>query len=415
MIELWSKTEKQKEMGRTIDAHKYTLCIGQGRSGKTLLILIEMFRNAIQYPNVNQAIFRNTLSSAVDGVWKITIKEVIEHFFPTLPMTPGFKMNESNHSITFPNGSRIIIKGLDNPERAQKLLSTQFMCVFFDECHLISYEHFGLLMTRMPQPLNVDYQVKIICAANWSPKTHWLKKFFQDGVNPENNSQHGQSTAMITSETSDNTTIDAAEYIETLNMAGDRRSRLACAGSGFYNEALGALWEQSDIKRASVEEYEEVVLAFDPAVTNKKTSDEHGICIAGKKDDKYYVISCFEKKEDINSIAKEVCQLYHDYECSRLIYETNQGADWVEALIRNNDSMVFCEGVRAKKGKIIRAEPIAALYKNELVYHEKCFQELEEQMVTYTGSGDSPNSLDALVYAIQYLSTGEKWVDIDDI
>ena len=204
-MSLWRLTAKQHEMQSIIDAHKYSLCIGQGRSGKSLLIVTKMFRNAIQYPNTNQAIFRNTLASAVDGIWRITIKEVIKNFFPALPLMQGFKINESSHEITFPNGSRISVKGLDNTERVQKLLSTQWMCVFFDEAHLINYEHFGLLMTRMPQPMDVDYKVRVICAANWAPKTHWLKMFFEDGINPETKAPHGQEIAIITSTTQRNT------------------------------------------------------------------------------------------------------------------------------------------------------------------------------------------------------------------
>jgi PBSX family phage terminase large subunit len=414
---LWQLTDKQNEMQEIINEHKYTLCIGQGRSGKSLVIMVEMFRNAIKYPNTNQAVFRNTLAAVTDGIFKITIPEVIKNFFPALPMMEGFNINLTKNQITFPNGSTIVCKGLDNSEKVQKLLSTQFSCVFFDECHLIEYEHFGLLMTRMPQPLDVDYKVKVICAANWAPVTHWLKTFFEDGLNPETKAPHNQDVEIITSTTDDNTTINAEEYIQTLENAGDRRSRLACAGTGFYETIDGALWEQGDIKRGALEidEYDDIIIAFDPATTNSKTSDEHGVCIAGIKDDNYYVIECYEKKEDVNKIAEEVCKLYHQYQCSRLVIEVNNGGDFIPALVNTYDKEVYCESVRATRGKLLRAEPVASQYKNGLVYHEKEFRELESQMLTYSGKGDSPNCMDALVWAITYLSQNNTWIDVNAI
>jgi predicted phage terminase large subunit-like protein len=370
-----------------------------------------MFRFALKYPNTNQIIFRNTLSSAISGVWLITIPEVINNFFPALPLMDGFQINKSRYEITFPNGSIISLKGLDNTDRVQKLLSIELQQVFFDEAHLIDYEHFGIIMSRMPQKLNVPYKVKVILCANWCAKSHWLKKFFLDKINPETNTPHGLSAGLMSSVTADNKTIDAEEYRNTLMVGADRRTRLACAGDFFYDEMEGALWIQDDIQRSELpEDFDDIVLAFDPAVTNNKNSDEHGVCIAGKINEKIYIINCFEKQEDVNVIAREVCELYHSYECSKLIYENNQGGDFIEALIRNHDKTVYCESVRAKKGKLLRAESAAALYKNGLVYHTKHFSKLEEQMLTYIGTGDSPNALDALVYSIKYLSENSSYV-----
>jgi predicted phage terminase large subunit-like protein len=391
------------------------LLLGQGRASKTCFAVWYAFYRAWKYDNTTHIIFRNTLSSAIDGVWSQTIKEVITHFYPILPSLEGFAVNQSSHTITFPNGSRILLRGLDTAERATKVLSQQFATVIFDESQTIDYTYFSLLLTRIPQPKDVDYEVKVICTANYSPKTHWNKLFFADTINPETKVLHGLRAGYLKFVTEDNESIDADEYIKTLNAAGDRRARLMCAGDDFYDEVLGALWNTTDILRSTIDKFDEIVLAFDPAVSNNKNSDEHGVCIAGVVDDKFYVIKAFEEKEDVNVIAKKVCELYHLYECNRLVYENNQGGDFIEALIRNHDKQVFCESVRAKKGKLLRAEPIAALYKNGLVHHCGIFQELEDQMTTYNGHGDSPNALDALVYALQYLSDSVKWIDVDNI
>ena len=415
---LWKKSEKQREFCKEIARNRYTLLIGAGRSGKSLLVILEMFRFALKYPNTNQIVFRNTLSSAIAGIWNITIPEVIKNFFPALPLLDDFKVNKTRYEISFPNGSKISIKGLDNTEKVQKLLSIELQQVFFDEAHLIEFEHFGLIMSRMPQKVGVEYENKVILCANWAAKTHWLKKFFVDKINPDTGAPHNLSVGMMTSVTADNKTIDAAEYTQTLLSGADRRTRLACAGTGFYDEAEGALWLQEDIKRKDaleIEDYDDIVIGYDPAVSHSKSSDGHGVCISGKKDGEYHVLYSWEKIMDVNDCATEICRLYKEFRCSKVVIEVNNGGDFIPSLFAKIDPSVYCETVRATKGKILRAEPIAALYKNNLVYHSQHFQDLEEQMITFTGFGASPNSLDALVWALTYLSSYSSFVDPDAI
>lgn len=415
---LWKLYKKQLEALDLVENNKFTLLVGQGRASKTAFSIYYLFKRALKYPRTSHVIFRNTLSSAVDGIWKQTIPEIIEHFFPVLPSHPKFIVNQSSHSISFPNGSRILLRGLDTEDRATKILSQQFATVVFDESQTIAYTYFSLLLTRLPQPKDAEYDVKIICTANYAPKSHWTKIFFVDNLNPESKSPHNQRSNYIKFQTEDNYSIDAKEYIDTLSNAGDRRSRLMCAGNDFFDEIEGALWTISDIKRTEarpIKEYEEIVLAYDPAVSNTKSSDEHGICIAGRLNDEYHILECFEEKQDINEFTKKICKLYHSYNCARLIYEKNQGGDFIPALISTHDKSVYCESVHAKKGKLLRAEPVASLYKNGVVYHTQNFQTLEDQMVCYTGTGDSPNSLDSLVYAVKFLNENVSFVNPNHI
>ena len=85
----------------------------------------------------------------------------------------------------------------------------------------------------------------------------------------------------------------------------------------------------------------------------------------------------------------------------------NNGGDLVESVIRTIDTTVPYTAVRASRGKIVRAEPIAALYEQKRVHHVGLFKELEDQMCSYTGlqSSKSPDRLDALVWALTGLSS----------
>ena len=84
----------------------------------------------------------------------------------------------------------------------------------------------------------------------------------------------------------------------------------------------------------------------------------------------------------------------------------NNGGDLVERLLRNIDANIPYRSVRATRGKILRAEPIAALYEQRRVHHIGVFPELESQMCSYTADKNqaSPDRLDALVWAISEMS-----------
>jgi hypothetical protein len=81
----------------------------------------------------------------------------------------------------------------------------------------------------------------------------------------------------------------------------------------------------------------------------------------------------------------------------------------VEATIRMVDPGVPFTSVTASRGKVARAEPIAALYEQGRVHHLGSYPELEDQMCGFTTAFDrrtagySPGRVDALVWAITEL------------
>ena len=182
-----------------------------------------------------------------------------------------------------------------------------------------------------------------------------------------------------------------------------------------YAEVLddyeGALWSYSMIEATRMNpqeapEMQRIVVAIDPAVTNNENSDETGIVVAGHGvDSRYYVFEDVSGKMTPDSWGRLAVDMFYKYQADRIVAEVNNGGDLVERLIRTIDNNVPYTPVNAARGKIIRAEPIAALYEQKRVSHVGMFSELEEQMCSYTGvSKKSPDRLDALVWAITELS-----------
>lgn len=152
---------------------------------------------------------------------------------------------------------------------------------------------------------------------------------------------------------------------------------------------------------------EKIVVAIDPAVSNKTSSDACGLVVAGKfiGESKYIILEDCTKIQSPKEWATEAIQLFTKYHANYIVYEKNQGGDMVRTIFDQIVANLPLKDVWAKKGKLLRAEPVAVLYEKGLVEHFEIFPILEKEMVTYTGeSGEaSPNSLDAMVYALMEL------------
>jgi len=101
--------------------------------------------------------------------------------------------------------------------------------------------------------------------------------------------------------------------------------------------------------------------------------------------------------------------LCRKYDADRIVAEVNNGGDLVANTIRMVDENVSFKGVHATRGKVVRAEPIAALYAQKRIFHVGSFPVLEDQQCSFTSdfdrglAGYSPGRVDALVWAFTEL------------
>jgi phage terminase large subunit-like protein len=93
--------------------------------------------------------------------------------------------------------------------------------------------------------------------------------------------------------------------------------------------------------------------------------------------------------------ASTAINAYWEYFADRIVAEINH---LVEDTLRNIDRNISYRGIRATRGKIVRAELIA----RGLVHHVGSFPLLENEMYSYCGldNEQSPDRLDALVWAL---------------
>ncbi len=179
-------------------------------------------------------------------------------------------------------------------------------------------------------------------------------------------------------------------------------------------DAEGALWTSAGLADRQVEaapDLDRVIVAVDPPVTGHAGSDACGIVVVGVvmqgpvAEWRAYVLADATVTGALPSAwAKAAIEAMHRYGADRLVAEVNQGGALVEEVVRQVDPLVPYRAVRASKGKVARAEPVAALYEQGRVMHLRGLGALEDQMCLMTLQGfqgqGSPDRVDALVWAL---------------
>ena len=172
--------------------------------------------------------------------------------------------------------------------------------------------------------------------------------------------------------------------------------------------------DQLRVRPDQVPQLQRVVVAIDPAVTSGEDADETGIIAAGLGNDGHgYVLDDQSGLYTPTDWAKEAIALYRARKGDRIVAEVNNGGEMVENTLRVVDHHVPYRAIHASRGKVIRAEPISALYEKGLVHHVGSFSILEDQLCAFTSdfdrktAGYSPDRLDALVWVFSELMVDE--------
>lgn len=184
-------------------------------------------------------------------------------------------------------------------------------------------------------------------------------------------------------------------------------------------EVQGALWTRAMIDAAQMNgavlpEMRRVVVAVDPSGTRGASDDgdKIGIVVAGEGvDGKGYILADRTCKESPAVWGRRAVAAYHEFKADRIVAKKNFGGAMVEHVIRTVDPRVPYREVVASRGKVARAEPVAALYEQNKIRHAAPFPELEDQLCAMTGDGfqgeGSPDVCDSAVWAITELMLGQ--------
>lgn len=206
----------------------------------------------------------------------------------------------------------------------------------------------------------------------------------------------------------------SAEGIELIASGMTRLSREQEILAEDDVDIPGALWRQSEIDALRITpgeapDMQRIVVAIDPMGESGSIGAEAGIIVAGRGTDGHlYVLEDVSLSATPDGWARTAVQAFYRWRADRIVAEKNYGGEMVESTLRTVDKHVPLKLVTATRGKLVRAEPLAALYEPQqrAVHHVGEFPQLESELVSYLGAGRSPNRLDALVWAGTELMSG---------
>lgn len=201
---------------------------------------------------------------------------------------------------------------------------------------------------------------------------------------------------------------------------GTRLGRQELEGE-LLEDFAGALWTRAMIDQAKagtrLPDMQRVVVAIDPSGTagEEDDGDSVGIVVAGKGvDGNAYVLADRTCKLSPAAWSKRAVHAAAEFGADRIVAERNYGGAMVEAVIRTAGASVPYKEVTATRGKVVRAEPIAALYEQGRVKHVAGLEAMEDQMCAFSSEGymgeGSPDRADALVWALtELMLTGSNY------
>ena len=189
--------------------------------------------------------------------------------------------------------------------------------------------------------------------------------------------------------------------------------------------AEGAVWKSPWIesnrgKTGEVHhDLQRIVVAVDPAATSKKSSDMTGIVVSGMDSQRRgWVLDDRTLRGSPVECGCAAWDAVLDWNATDIVVEDNQGGEMVLEVLNaawrvvterrtTRRLMPRIQRVHAVQSKRTRAEAIAALYETGHVKHAADgtdrLSKLEDQMLTWTGEGASPDRVDALVHGLTVL------------
>lgn len=414
---LTKKQEAQLAMMGSDATH--VMAYGGSRSGKTFGFVRGVLIRA-QAHRSRHAMLRYRFNHIKASIILDTLPKVMDLCFPGvaahchLDKTDWFYAvptadSNSRHSRQW---SEIWFGGLDDKERTEKILGQEYATLYLNECSQIPYASRNMAITRLAQ--NTPLRLKAYYDCNPPGMAHWTYRLFIEKRDPDRKMPltNPQNFGSVIMNPKDNEENLPAEYLEELGNMSEAMRRRFLLGQ-FADMSESALWtvellDQQRILDGSEPEMVRIVVAVDPSGVSgeeDKRSDEVGLVVAGLgKDGRGYILEDLSGRMAPAQWGAAAVSAYNRWEADRIVAEENFGGAMVAEVIRAAQPGTPYRAVKASRGKIARAEPIAALFEQQKISLVGRFPELEDQLCAMTTAGyvgsRSPDRADAAIWAL---------------
>ncbi|WP_420169018.1 terminase large subunit domain-containing protein [Streptomyces violaceoruber] len=306
--------------------------------------------------------------------------------------------------VRWPSGAEAKLFGAHTPDDVERLRSGGNRCLVWLE-EAAAMRRLGPALTHSAMGLRVGPNPHYIASTTPKPRKEIRDLIARPDV--------------ITTKGRTRDAIHLPEMMRTklvAQYAGTRLERQELDGE-LIDDIEGALWSWRGLDATRVgaaPPMTRIVVAIDPAAKGGGESDEMGIIVAGLSQayipDRNgfarrhgYVLDDLSGRMSPEECMRKAAQAYHAWKADRVIAEVNNGGDWIGTTLRQIDPSVNYSTVTATRGKQTRAEPVAAVFDQLAAHVVNALPTLEEQLTTWVPGDDSPDRLDAMVWALTEL------------
>lgn len=402
----------------------HIMLYGGSRSGKTFLLTRNVCMRALKAPKSRHAILRFRFNAIKASVVFDTFPKVMDLAFPGVK----YSINKTDWYAEFENGSQIFFGGLDDKERSEKILGMEFATMYLNEASQIPQSSRDIAVTRLAQQVSqiikdrpvTPLKPRLYYDCNPPSKLHWSYRLFVEKRDPDTKKplNNPADYAYFKINPEDNIENVSVGYLDTLKSLSGRLQKRFLRGefadatpNGLFTDELIDKWRVTD---GIVPDMVRIVVAVDPSGagdTDNADNDAIGIVVAGLgTDGNAYVMEDLTVKAGPATWGKIATDAYDRHEADAVVGEINYGGAMVKHVIQTARPRTNFRQVTATRGKVVRAEPISALYEQGKVRHVGYLRDLEDELTGFTTNGytgeNSPNRADAAVWALSELFPG---------
>lgn len=210
------------------------LLVGAAGTGKTLAWLTKIHKIATDYKGARIAIVRKVRADLAQTVL-VTFERDVLGF--DNPICVGVR-RENRQSYRYPNGSEIVVGGMDRPG---KILGGEYHIIFLNEAVEFTLTDWEFFVMRLGRDELVPFS-QIIADTNPSYPTHWLKQRCDTGTTKLLNSFHTDNPAYW-SDTLKDWTERGKKYVlgKLGRLSGVRKQRFL---EGKWAQSEGAVYDE---------------------------------------------------------------------------------------------------------------------------------------------------------------------------
>lgn len=207
---------------------------GPAGTGKSIGALAKLHVLCMLAPNLRCLIVRKTRESLSESALVTFEQKVVPAGHPIL----NGQQRRTRQNYTYPNGSQIILGGMDKPS---KIMSTEYDAIYCQEGIELTVDDWEALVTRLRNG-RLPYQ-QILADTNPDTPHHWIKQREAEGKLILLESRH-EDNPRLYDRAAGRWTPDGVAYLATLDqLTGPRLQRLR---HGRWVQAEGAVYDTFD-------------------------------------------------------------------------------------------------------------------------------------------------------------------------